>query len=187
MSVKTITTVAVIGLFSANAALADHDGERGRGYGYGHRGADFAYGRVIAVEPMVRYVTIDRPRQECYDDYARRPAPGVTGQTIAGGVIGAAIGRQFGGGSGRDLATALGATAGAVIANQRAQRNLGYREVPVQRCEVVSERATEQVIDGYVVTYVYQGRRYTTRTATPPGDRIQLAVDVSPVGYSTWR
>ena len=194
MSVKTtITAVAVIGLFGANAALADHDHDRGRGYGYGgdhdygRGGLDVAYGRVIAVEPMVRYVTVDRPRQECYDDDARRPAAGVTGQTIAGGVIGAAIGRQFGGGSGRDLATALGATAGAVIANQRAQRNLGYREVPVQRCEVVNDRATEQVVDGYVVTYVYQGRRYTTRTDTPPGDRIQLAVDVRPVGYPVWR
>jgi hypothetical protein len=26
-----------------------------------------------------------------------------------------------------------------------------------------------------------------TRTATPPGDRIQIAVDVRPVGYPTWR
>jgi uncharacterized protein YcfJ len=193
MSVKTtITAVAVIGLFGANAALADHDGDRGRGYGYGgdhdygRGGQDFAYGRVIAVEPMVRYVTVNRPRQECYDDYARRPAPGVTGQTAVGAVIGAAIGRQFGSGSGRDLATAAGAVAGGVIANQRAQRNLGYREVPVQRCEVVNDRATEQVIDGYVVTYVYQGRRYTTRTNTPPGDRIH-AVDVRPVGYPVWR
>jgi uncharacterized protein YcfJ len=196
MSVKTtITAVAVIGLFGANVALADHDDDRGRGhgYGYGHDhdygrgGADFAYGRVIAVEPMVRYVTVDRPRQECYDDYARRPAPGVAGQTAVGAVIGAAIGRQFGGGSGRDLATAAGALAGGAIANQHAQRNLGYREVPVQRCEVVNDRATEQVIDGYVVTYVYQGRRYTTRTDTPPGDRIQLAVDVRTVGYPVWR
>lgn len=188
MSVKTtITAVAVIGLLGANVALADHDGDRGRGYGYGHRGPDFAYGRVIAVEPMVRYVTVDRPRQECYDDYARRPAAGVAGQTAAGAVIGAAIGRQFGGGSGRDLATAAGALFGGVIANQRAQRNLGYREVPVQRCDVVNDRTTEQVIEGYVVTYVYQGRRYTTRTSTPPGDRIQLAVDVRPVGYPVWR
>jgi uncharacterized protein YcfJ len=191
MWVKTITTVAVIGLFGTSVALADHDDDRGYGYrhghGYGHRGPDYAYGRVINVEPMVRYVTVDRPRQECYDDYARQPAFGVTGQTIAGGVIGAAIGRQFGAGSGRDLATALGATAGAVIANQRAQRNQGFRDVPVQRCEVVNDRSTEQVIDGYLVTYAYQGRSYTTRTATPPGDRIELAVDVRPVGYPVWR
>jgi uncharacterized protein YcfJ len=186
MWVKTITTVAVLGLGGANVALADHD-DHGRGIGYGHRGPELAYGRVIDVEPMVRYVTVDRPSQECYDDYARQPAPGVAGQTIAGGVIGAVIGRQLGGGRGRDLATALGATAGAVIANQRAQSILGYREVPVRRCEMVSQPVTEQVVEGYLVTYVYQGRRYTTRTATRPGDRIELAVDIRPVGYRVLR
>ena len=120
--VKTITTVALIGLFGANAALADHDNDRGRGYGYGHRGQDFAYGRVTAVEPIIHYVTVNQPRQECYEEYVRRPA-GVAGPTAAGAVIGAAIGRQFGGGSGRDLATAAGAVAGGVIAHEHAERN----------------------------------------------------------------
>jgi len=187
MWVKTIATATVIGLCGANVALADYDHDRDRGYGWGHRGPDVAFGRVIAVEPMVRYVAVDRPRQECYDDVVRQPAPGVAGQTIAGGVIGAVIGRQFGGGSGRDLATALGAIAGSAIANERAQRNLGYTDVPVQRCQVVNDRDTQRVVDGYLVTYVYQGRQYTTRTVAPPGDRIELAVDVRPVGYQAWR
>src|SRR6185369_18062223 len=98
--VKTITTVAVLGLFSANAALADHGYDRG--YAYGHRGPDVVYGRVIDVDPIVRYVTVDQPRQECRDEYVRQQT-GVAGPTAAGAVIGAAIGRQFGGGSGRDL------------------------------------------------------------------------------------
>src|SRR5512138_1380854 len=139
--VKTITTVAVIGLLGTNVALADHY-YRDRDYGYGHRGPNVAYGRVIDVEPIVRYVTVSQPREECYDDYARRPAPGVAGTTAAGAVIGAAIGRQFGGGSGRDLATAAGAIAGGYFANQRALRNQGYRDVPVQRCEVVNDRVS---------------------------------------------
>ncbi|MEO8465779.1 MAG: glycine zipper 2TM domain-containing protein [Gammaproteobacteria bacterium] len=180
--VKTITTVAVIGLLGANAAFAGHDDDRG----YGHRGPEVAYGRVIDVDPITHYATVNQPRQECRDEYVRQQ-PGVAGPTAAGAVIGAAIGRQFGGGSGRDLATAAGAVAGGLIANQRAQRNQGYREVPVERCRVVNERVTERVVDGYNVTYVYQGRRYVTRTATPPGDRIELAVDVRPVGYTTWR
>ncbi len=186
--VKTITAVGVIGLLGANVALADHDYDRGRGYGYGHRGPDFAYGRVIDVEPIIHYATVNEPRQECRDEYVRQQT-GVAGPTAAGAVIGAAIGRQFGGGHGRDLATAAGAVAGGVIANQRAQRNHGddYREVPVERCWVVNDRVRERVVDGYNVTYVYQGRQYLTRTATPPGDRIQIAVDVRPVGYPTWR
>ncbi len=184
--VKTLTTVAVIGLLGANAALADHGYDRGLGYGYGHRGPDVAYGRVTDVEPIIHYAAVNQPRQECRDEYVREQR-GVAGPTAAGAVIGAAIGRQFGGGSGRDLATAAGAVAGGVIANQRAQRNQGYRDVPVERCRVVNERVTERVIDGYNVTYVYQGQRYYTRTDTPPGDRIQIAVDVRPVGYRAWR
>jgi len=182
--VKTITTVAVLGLFSANAALADHGYDRGNAYG--HRGPDVAYGRVIDVDPIVHYVTVNQPRQECRDEYVRQQT-GVAGPTAAGAVIGAAIGRQFGGGSGRDLATAAGALAGGFIANQRAQRNHDYREVPVERCRVVNERVSERVVDGYNVTYVYQGRRYVTQTATPPGDRIELAVEVRPVGFQAWR
>ncbi len=188
MWVKAITTVAVFGLGGASVALADHDD-----HGYGYRGGpQRAYGRVVAVDPVVRYVTVDRPQEQCWDEVVRKPAApfGVTGQTIAGGVIGAAIGRQFGGGSGRDLATALGAVAGSMVANERAQRNLAYadtRDVTVQRCEVVRNPVTEQVIDGYDVAYVYQGRRYTTRTATRPGERIELAVDVRPAGYRVLR
>ncbi len=185
MWIKTIAAVSTFGLFGANAALADHD--YGRHYDRGWEGhgwdRDRSYGRVIDVDPIVRYVTVNRPVERCYDDVDRRPARGVAGQTAAGGVIGAAIGRQFGGGTGRDLSTALGAVAGAAIARQHAERNLGYVEVPVRRCDVVDDPVTEKVIDGYVVTYVFQGRRYTTRTATPPGDRIELAVDVRPV----WR
>ena len=110
---------------------------------------------------------------------------GTVGQTVAGGIVGAAIGRQFGSGNDRDALTLIGAAAGAAVANQRAQRNqdVAYRDVTVQRCETVNERVTEQVIDGYNVTYAYQGRHYTMQTATPPGDRIRLAVDVRPVGY----
>ena len=55
----------------------------------------------------------------------------------------------------------------------------------MQRCEVVNERVTEERIDGYLVTYAYQGRTYTMQTATPPGDRVRLAVDVRPVDYGT--
>jgi uncharacterized protein YcfJ len=147
----------------------------------------YVYARVVDVDPMVRYVTVNRPREECWSEVVREPARpfGVAGQTAAGGIIGAAIGRQFGSGNDRDALTLLGAAAGAAVANQRAIRNgaNATRDVAVQRCEVVNERVTEERIDGYLVTYNYQGRNYTMQTATPPGDRVRLAVDVQPVGY----
>jgi uncharacterized protein YcfJ len=175
----------------AGAASADHDDyRRGRGhaYGHGHRvSSELVYARVVDVEPLVRYVTVDRPRQECWDEIVSEPVRpfGVAGPTIAGGVVGAAVGRQFGSGSGQDAMTLIGAVVGSAVAHERAVRNQGYatRDVAVQRCRTVSERFTEERIDGYLVTYQYQGRHYTMQTSVPPGDRIPLAVDVRPVAY----
>lgn len=185
MWVKTITTAAVFGL-AATGAFAHGNGGHGHGHAYGHRGGtDVVYARVVDVEPMVRYVTVNRPRQECWEEIVREPASpyGVAGPTIAGGIVGAAIGRQFGSGNDRDMLTLLGAAAGSAVAHQRAVRNQGTRDVAVQRCQTVNERVTEQVVDSYLVTYQYEGRRYTMQSATPPGERVALAVDVRPVGY----
>ena len=184
MWVKTITTVAVFTL-GATSAFAHGNGNHGN-RGYGYRGAtDVVYARAVDVEPMVRYVTVSRPRQECWDEVVRQSASpyGVAGPTIAGGIVGAAIGRQFGSGNDRDMLTLLGAAAGSAVAHERAVWNQGTRDVAVQRCQTVNERVTEEVVDGYLVTYQYQGRRYTMQTATPPGERVALAVDVRPVGY----
>jgi uncharacterized protein YcfJ len=195
-----VATVAVLGLGASGSALADGHGN-GHWKNGGYRGptqyvpsqyvpsqyvpSQYVYGRVVDVDPIVRYVTVDRPERQCWNETVResnRPY-GVAGPTVAGGIIGAAIGRQFGSGNDRDALTLLGAAAGAAVANQRAVRNQGYRDVTVERCEVVSHPYTEQRIDGYNVTYVYEGRHYTMQTATPPGDRVQLAVDVRPIGY----
>jgi uncharacterized protein YcfJ len=198
MGAKIFSTAALGAIASVAAmspALADNHGNRGNAYSYGgQRGAtEYVYARVVDVDPMVRYVTVNRPHEECWNDVERQRTRsfGAAGQTAAGGVIGAAIGRQFGGGSGRDALTLLGAAAGAAIAHKRAINNGagGYetRDVAVQRCEIVNERVTEERIDGYLVTYAYQGRTYTMQTATPPGDRVRLAVDVRPVDYRGYR
>jgi uncharacterized protein YcfJ len=186
MWVKSIATVTVLGLSATSAFAGNHNA-------YGHRAkyrpspTEYVYARVVDVDPMVRYVTVNRPRQECWDEVVREPARpfGTVGPTVAGGIVGAAIGRQFGSGNDRDALTLLGAAAGAAVANQRAQRNqdVAYRDVTVQRCQTVNERVTEQIVDGYLVTYAFQGRQYTMQTASPPGDRVRLAVDVRPVGY----
>jgi uncharacterized protein YcfJ len=189
MTVNTITTAAMVGALAA-AGYADdafaHGKGHGHGHGYGHREAtQYVYARVVDVDPIVRYVTVDRPREQCWDEVVRERtlSPGVAGVTAAGGIVGAAIGRQFGDGSGRDALTLLGGLAGAAVAHERAVRNQGYetRDVTVRRCEVVHERVTEERIDGYMVGYVYGGRHYKMRTDVPPGAQVRLAVDVYPV------
>lgn len=175
---KWVVTATTLGTLYAAPVLAGHE-------------TRYVDARVVDVEPLVRYVTVERPRQECWEEvvYERhdtRPF-GVAGQTLAGGVIGAAIGRQFGGGSGRDALTLIGSVVGSAVAHERAERRQAVqtttRAVPVQRCEVVRARVTEERIDGYLVTYQYQGRRHTIRTAEPPGQRIRLRVDVRPVAW----
>jgi uncharacterized protein YcfJ len=188
MWVKGLLAAAVAGALISGTAAA-HDG---RGYdGRGHGGRDVVYARVVSARPIVRHVTVERPRRECWDDVeyrSDRPAR-VAGPTLAGGIIGAAIGRQFGGGSGRDALTLLGGIAGSAVAHERAGRRLAANggsttyAVPVERCTVVNERFTEEIIGGYDVVYQYQGRRYSMHTARHPGDRVPLQVNFRPVRY----
>jgi uncharacterized protein YcfJ len=115
-----------------------------------------------------------------------RPQPS-PGPTLLGGIIGAAVGNQIGRGDGRRAATAAGAVIGAAIGNNQAQRRVsGYSETrahDVERCSTRYEERYEERIDGYNVTYVYNGRQATTRLPYDPGDRIRVRVDVRPDGY----
>jgi uncharacterized protein YcfJ len=188
MLAKKFLVVAVLGFLGATAALADDDHRgRGRGKAYGHyrHAPAVLSARVVGVEPVVRYVTVDRPREQCWNEVVREPVRpfGVVGQTAAGSIVGAAIGRQFGSGNDRDTLTVLGAVAGGAVAHRRAVVNQSYasRDVTVQRCEVVHDRVTEQIVDGYFVTYRLEGQRYTMRTDRHPGDWVQVAAQ--PVGY----
>jgi len=190
MNVTTAKAISVLGAVAA-AAVAGNALADGNGHAYGHyrdRDDGFVYARVVDVDPMVRYVTVDRPREQCWDETVRGPAPpfGIAGQTAAGGIIGATIGHILGHGNSRDAFTVAGAAAGAAIAHENAVRNgatIETRERTVQRCETVYDHVTEKRVDGYRVTYVYDGRRYTTLTDYAPGDRIQVAVDVRPVAH----
>lgn len=178
---------AAVGALAAGTAAAHGHGHHGHGHhGHGHA-KDYVYAKVVDVDPIVRYVTVTRPRRECWDEvvYERDRPYNVAGPALAGGIIGGAIGRQFGGGSGRDALTLAGAIAGSAIATERAIRNQAgaTRATTVTRCETVHDHHRERRIDGYRVTYQYRGRRHTIITPEPPGSRIRLQVSAIPVGY----
>lgn len=151
--------------------------------------ADYDYARVVDVQPLMTRVRVSTPERECweetrYDDrgYGRGPRDPAAGALI-GAVIGAAIGHQIGDGRGRDAATAAGAVIGAGIGHREAQRRNGSvppRGYTVQRCETRYHDEWQERIDGYRVTYVYNGRRQVTQLPYKPGDRIRVRVDVSP-------
>jgi uncharacterized protein YcfJ len=187
MWVNQLLAAATVGGLIAGPAFAHDSYGRHRGHArHGHvHGHEVVYAPVVSVRPLVRYVTVERPRQECWQDVEYRSAvPGrVAATTLAGGVVGAAIGRQFGDGSGRDALTLIGAVAGSAVAHAHAVRRnpVSTYTVPVERCHVVNERFTEEIIEGYDVVYQYLGRSYSIRTAEHPGSRIPLEMSVRPV------
>jgi uncharacterized protein YcfJ len=149
-----------------------------------HNRDSYDYAPVTRVEPIVRQVRIETPRRECYDDvrYVESSPPQAAGRTVLGGIIGGVLGHQIGHGSGRDFATVAGAAIGAGIGYDSARRQYGMqtREEVVQRCDVRYEREYEERIEGYRVTYEYNGREYTTRMPYDPGERIKVRVAVAP-------
>jgi uncharacterized protein YcfJ len=154
---------------------------------YSRPAGDYDYAPVTRVEPIVRQVRIETPRRECYDDvrYVESRGhvsdPDVGGRTLLGGIIGGVIGHQFGSGRGRDAATVAGAMIGAGVGYDSATRRYSEpREEVVQRCDVSYDHAYEERIDGYRVTYEYNGREYTTRLPYDPGERIKVRVAVAP-------
>lgn len=179
---KTGLAAATLLFAVSGTALADHYGS----------GPVFDYAQVISTQPVVRYVTVNRPVQECWDETryvtSRYPAPGVASGTLLGAVIGGVIGHQFGSGNGRDAATFAGSMIGAAIGNDSASRRAGgsYTTVeqaqPIRRCETRYESHREERIDGYDVVYRYRGQKYATRMPYDPGSRIKVRVDIRPAG-----
>ncbi len=144
------------------------------------------YAEVVAVEPHLRTVRVSNPRQECWNETVnvrRAPAGRSFTPEIVGGILGAAVGNQFGGGSGRDIATVAGAVLGGSLGHDYKNRrqSAGYQQVVEERCRTVHDDYTEQRVDGYDVTYRYQGRTYSTRMGHDPGDSLRVRVAVSPI------
>ena len=161
-------------------ALADH----GRMYGHDRRdNTQYVDARVVDVKPLIRTVRVETPIRECYDRPVRHETRrrGDAGRTIAGGIIGGIIGRQFGDGRGRDAMTVLGTVVGAAAASDGRRSEPEYYETTEEICETRYEIEERERVDGFRVTYRYAGQLYTTRTKTDPGDRIRVRVSVEPL------
>lgn len=132
-------------MFTATAANADHTGI------------------ITAVHPSYIQEKVTYYQDVCYNVevpiYGNAPASG--GEVIAGAIIGGAIGNQFGGGSGNDIMTALGAIVGAETAS-RSNRVIGY-QVQTQ-CSQEPYTEIQHVQDGYDITYNVRGKFYSFHT-----------------------
>ncbi|MGI9265678.1 MAG: glycine zipper 2TM domain-containing protein, partial [Gammaproteobacteria bacterium] len=87
---------------------------------------EYQYAKVVDVQNLYRYETVEIPHRECYTTTAHREVrredfrhdrdrrrSGSGFSTVAGGVIGGVIGHQFGKGNGRDAMTVVGTLIGA--------------------------------------------------------------------------
>lgn len=125
-----------------------------------------------------------------YYDRGRGSTAGRNVATVLGGLVGAAIGSQVGGGSARYATAAIGTMVGG-MAGQRiyeeSVRNRQPRTGTVTVCDPVPDDGyydrygtRSDGVHAYDVTYEYGGREYTARTNYHPGDRIRVLVDVRP-------
>lgn len=177
--------VALAGLFfvgASNLAIAQSYTRVSEG----QPGSRYDYATVIDSRPIIREVRVERPVRECWTDTETRrvnPRRGNVGGALAGSVVGGVIGHQFGSGRGNDAATIVGALLGAAIGSgeRHSQRGYSTTSYPVERCDTRIESVVEERIDGYDVTYSYNGQTLRTRLPTPPGDRIRVRVSVAPV------
>jgi uncharacterized protein YcfJ len=176
-------------LAAAPPAHADRKGKAPRYYDERPYATGFEYARVVDVDPVVTRVRVEEPRRECWEETryeAPRPRPGVAGPMVLGGLIGGAVGTQIGSGDGRRAATVAGALIGSAIGHDVAERRRdraydpGPRAYPVEQCAVRYETRWDERIDGYDVTYEYNGRHYQTRLPYDPGSTLRVRVDVAP-------
>jgi uncharacterized protein YcfJ len=180
----TALASALVLLGISGSALADNPYRTAR-----QDRAMYDYADVLSSQPIVNYVTVTTPVRECWEEMeyysVDRYPRGTGGGTLLGAVIGGVIGHQVGSGRGNDAATVAGTLIGAAIGNDSARRRNGDVETharPVERCKTTYQKHREERIDGYRVTYRYNGQKYQTEMPNDPGRKIRVRVDVRPAG-----
>jgi uncharacterized protein YcfJ len=144
--------------------------------------------RVRSVE--AQYENASVPRTECRNQWVqegrRADSQPNYGGAVLGGVAGAIVGNQVGGGHGREAATAVGAVVGAFTGDRLANgdrwdRRGEWRDEAreVRQCWTVND--VQPRLTGYRVNYEYRGQHYATVLRENPGPNLQVRVSVDPV------
>ena len=184
--VSSVRLMSSINPYMSTPAADDHrfrrDDERNQGKPYRAAPvAAFDFHRRYNEQTYEAKVTSVRavvgpPEQRCWvereqivKDKRSSNAPGA----IVGALIGGILGHQIGGGSGKDLATAGGAVAGAFMgANVNRDRN--GQEVTtqdVQHCANTNRYAQPEY---WNVTYVFRGQEHRLQMTENPGTSVTV-------------
>jgi uncharacterized protein YcfJ len=190
-NIKSTLTVVLAGTLSVlllTVSSASFAGNKNKHNTNKEIGQHYDTAKVIKVTPVYREVRISTPIRECWDEPVVHSTGGYSQPKSAsgmavGGILGGVIGHQVGKGSGKKLATALGAIIGAGIGHDavnghvqssQSRRYTQYEE----QCEVQHQVSYDEVVDGYDVTYRYQGERHHIEMPYHPGKRIKLRMSV---------
>jgi uncharacterized protein YcfJ len=142
-------------------------------YDYRRRGGERLYqAQVTSVRAVV-----GTPEQRCWVEREQVMQQGRSeanvGGAILGAVIGGILGHQVGGGSGKDVATAIGIVGGAAIGANAGRDGGGGQVVTqsVRRCTSVPSQARPDYWD---VTYSFRGKEYRVQMTNPPGATVTV-------------
>ncbi len=181
--------VAVGGLTLSSVAYADHKRTHPANVTpTENKTSYYTYAKVLDAEPIIAR-GVETTAQKICRPVRERPVIEKERNTfipsLIGSVVGGAIGHQFGGGSGKTVLTVLGSFVGANIA-KNATRRRDHDQVYVvrERCHIVQREQEVERIEGYIVTYLYQGQEFTKTTAEEPGSQIRIRVQIEPVAES---
>lgn len=139
---------------------------------------------VIQVEPLYQAVQVARPVNECWTERVPQgnPRQGGYAGPVVGGILGGVLGNQLIRGRGRTPMTVAGTLIGAAIGQGvSAASRRPSAMASVRRCRTVNRYEPRQQLVGYRVDYRYEGQTFTTRTRGNPGRFIRVRVDVDPV------
>lgn len=140
---------------------------------------------VISAQPIMRQVS--ETRQNCTSEVVQEQVQGSNNQSsrsyvgpIIGGVAGAFVGREIGQGNGRTAATVAGAITGTMVGEsisngQQGQSSPQYQTRTIQRCQPYT--TTQDVPNGYEVTYRYKGMTGRTYMQYQPGQQINVGIN----------
>ena len=120
---------------------------------------------------------VGTPAQRCWIEREQvvqqdRGNPNIGG-ALLGAVIGGILGHQVGGGSGKDVATAVGVVGGAAIGGNINRDSGGQQVVTqnVQRCTSAPDQAHPDYWD---VTYNFRGQDHRMQMTTAPGATVTV-------------
>ncbi|MBC3871888.1 glycine zipper 2TM domain-containing protein [Undibacterium oligocarboniphilum] len=132
--------------------------------------------RVVNVQPMYQQSSSDCniQQQSSQTESSRNNTGG-----LLGGVAGALLGSQIGGGNGRIAAAALGGVVGALTGDRLDNRQDSQPSLQRTNYALCQNNATSQ-LTGYLVTYEYNGRQGSKRFSYDPGQVVRVLVSVDP-------